>query len=75
MHFLIYQNLLIFDEKLGCQQDSKSVSRDSYFFIFFRYSIIVLSFIIVGYVWQILGRRFFADLSPAVSSPENIDPE
>ena len=41
-----------------CQQNSKGVSRDSYiFWVFFRLGIAVTSFIIVGYVWQILWRE------------------
>ena len=46
------------EEKCWCQQNSWCVSRDWYiFWIFFSYGITVLSFIFVGYVWQILGRR------------------
>ena len=43
------------------------------FCIFFKSGISVPSFIIVGYVWQILGWEAFT--SPSVSSPEKIDPE
>ena len=42
-------------KKCWRQQNSRGVSRDSYIFcIFFRKGITVLSFILVGYVWQIL---------------------
>ena len=41
------------------------MSRDLYmFWIFFRQSITMLSFIIVGYVWQILGRGAFTYPDP-----------
>ena len=44
-------------KKWWFQQNSGGASRDSYvFWIFFRYGIIVPSFITVGYLWQILGR-------------------
>ena len=44
-------------KKCRCQQNLKSVSRDSYIFsIFFRKGITVTSFIIAGHVWQISGR-------------------
>ena len=43
-------------KKCWCQQNSEGVSRDSYFFwIFSRQGITVPSFIIVGYVSQILA--------------------
>ena len=45
-------------KKCWCQQNSECVSRDSYIFrIFFRQGITVPIFIIVGYLWQILGRE------------------
>ena len=44
--------------KCWCQQNSRGVLRDWYiFWIFFRQGKSVPSSIIVGYVWQILGRR------------------
>ena len=47
-------------KKCWCQQSSMGVSHDSYIFlIFFRQGLTVPSFIIVGYVWQILGRGPF----------------
>ena len=52
-------------KKCWCQQNSRSVSRDSHnFWIFLRLGITVPSFIIAGYVWQILGRGTF--LSPPI---------
>ena len=61
--------------KCCCQHNSESVSHDSYiFWIFFRSGITVRSFIIVGHVWQILGRAAFLPPPPpppSVSSPEN----
>ena len=42
-------------EKCWSQQNSRVVSPDSFFWIFFRYGITVPSLIIVGYLWQILG--------------------
>ena len=51
------------------------VSRDLYmFWIFFRQSITMLSFIIVGYVWQILGRGGIY-VPRFVSSPKKTQPE
>ena len=47
-------------KKSWFQQNSRCVSRNSYiFWIFFGLGIIVPSFIIVGYVWQILGRGHY----------------
>ena len=47
-------------KKCWCQQKSGGVSRDSYnFLIFFREGITVPSFIILRYLWQILGRGPF----------------
>ena len=44
-------------KKCWCQLNPSGVSRDLYiFWIFFRYGITVPSFIIVGFVWRILGR-------------------
>ena len=55
-------------KKCWCQQNPRGVSCDSYsFWNFFRYGITVPSFIIVGYVWQILGRGTFSFLSPPIS--------
>ena len=62
-----------------CQQNSRGVSRDSYiFWIFLRQGITVPSFIIVEYVWQILGRGGLFTPPPhpsSVISPENAHPE
>ena len=45
-------------KKCWCQQNSEGVSRDSYIvWIFSRWGITVPSFIMVGYVSQILGKR------------------
>ena len=53
----------------------EGVSRDSYiFWIFFRYGITMPSFIIVGYLWQILGMGPFC-YPPSVSSPKSAHPE
>ena len=47
-------------KKCWCQQNSRGVSCDSYsFWIFYGQGITVPCFIIVGYVWQILGRETF----------------
>ena len=44
-------------KKCWCQQNPKNVSRDLYsFWVFLRKGITVPNFIIVGYLWQILGR-------------------
>ena len=44
-------------KKCWCQQNSRHVSRGSYiFWIFFGKGITVPRFVVVGYVWQILGR-------------------
>ena len=52
-------------KKCWCQQNLGGVSRDWYiFWIFFRYSVTVPSFIIAGHVWQILGRRAFLPPHP-----------
>ena len=62
--------------KCCCQRNSERVSHDSYiFWIFFRSGITVPSLIIVGHVWQILGRGAFLPHPPSVSSPENAHPE
>ena len=47
-------------KKCWCQQNPSCVSCDSYsFWNFFRYGITLPIFIIVGYVWHILGRGAF----------------
>ena len=47
-------------KKFWCQQNSRGVSRDSYFcLIFFRHGMPVPSFIIVGYVRQTLDKWAF----------------
>ena len=53
-------------KKCWYQQNSRGVSRDSYiFWIFFGQGITVPSFIIVWYLWQILGREgLFASPHP-----------
>ena len=52
-------------KKYWCQQNSRGVSHDSYiFWIFFGEGINVPSFIIVGYVRQILGRVAFLPPHP-----------
>ena len=58
-------------KKRWCQQNLGGVSRDSYvFWIFFREGITVPGFIIVRYVWQILGRRApFCPLPPIREQP------
>ena len=44
-------------KKCWCQQNSRVASRDSYIFsIVLGWGITVPSFIIAGYVWQIVGR-------------------
>ena len=55
------------------QRNSRGASRDSYILrIFFRYSISVPSFIIVGYVWQILRRgALFGPLPHLRAAPKN----
>ena len=61
-------------KKSWCQQNLRVVPRELGFFflIFLRWDITVTSFIIVGHVWQILGRGDFFAPSPlsSVSSPE-----
>ena len=58
--------------RMLCQQNSKGVSCDSHmFWILFRYVITVPSFMIIGYVWQILGTIMWA----SVSSHEKTHPE
>ena len=54
-----YSKICLFSvKKCWCQQNSRGVSLDSYiFWIFFRQGIIVPSFFIVGYMWQILGEK------------------
>ena len=69
MYFLILQNFLISGKKRWCQQNPRGVSRDSYScWNLFRQGIAVPSFIIVGYVRQILERDPFCP--PSVSSRE-----
>ena len=59
-------------KKYWWQQNSKFVSRDSYiFWIFFGWGIIVASFIIVGYVWQIFWTETFL-LPPIREQPQKI---
>ena len=59
-YFLIQQNCQFPVKKLWHQQNSGCVQPDSYIYcIFFRWGITVLSLIIVGYVWEILGRGTF----------------
>ena len=44
-------------KKCWCQHNSRGLSRDLYiFWILFGWGITVPSFIVVGYVWQVLGR-------------------
>ena len=63
---------LISSKKFWWQQNSKFVSRDSYiFWIFFGWGIIVASFIIVGYVWQIFWTETFL-LPPIREQPQKI---
>ena len=75
--FISWYNKICWFPVKNCwyQRNSRGVSRDSYIlWIFFRYSISVPSFIIVGYVWQILRRgALFGPLS--VSSPKKTHPE
>ena len=57
--------MLISDKKCWCQQNSRSVSRDSFiFWVVLRKGITVPSFMIAGYVWQILGRGVFSPHPP-----------
>ena len=57
LYFLIKQKLLNSGEKMLMSADFKGKSRDLYkFLIFFRQGVIMPSFIIVEYVWQILDR-------------------
>ena len=52
-------------KKCWCQQDPRDVSRDLYIFcVFLREDITVLSFIILGYVWQIFKTGGQKALSP-----------
>ena len=52
-------------KKCWCQQNPRGTSRDSYsFWNFFRQGVTVPSFIIVGYVWQILERGGLFALPP-----------
>ena len=61
-------------KKCWCQLHSRGVSRDLYaFYIFFRLGRTVLSIVIVGYAWEILGSAFLPP--PFVSSPEKAYPE
>ena len=54
-----------------CQQNSMGVSRDSYiFWFFFRQGVTVPSFIILGYVLQILGKETFCPPYPS-AVPKN----
>ena len=46
-------------KKCSCRQNARGVSRDSYIFCIFSRYITLPSFIIVGYVWQILRRGPF----------------
>ena len=67
MFFDITKNCWFPVKKCWCQQNSRAVSRDLYvFWIFFTSGIAVSSFIIVGYVWQILGIC----PPPSVSTPK-----
>ena len=55
-------------KKSWSQKKSSGVSHDLYInWIFFRWGITVLSFVIVGYVWQILKRRAFLPLYPGAA--------
>ena len=55
-----FEKLLISSEKILMLVEIKSESHDSYiFWTFFREGITVPNFIIVGYVWQTLGRGAF----------------
>ena len=73
LYFLIQQNLLISSEKMLMSAGLKGcVTWFIFFWVFFRWGTSVPSFIILGYVWQILGRgegEGFAS-HPSVSSPE-----
>ena len=54
-------------KKCWHQQNSTGVSRDWYIFrIFFGHGMSAPSFIIVRYVWQILGREAFLLLPPPI---------
>ena len=60
MYFSIKQKLQTSGKKCRCQQNSRDVSCGlCIFWIFFRWGVSVPSFIIAGYVWQILDRRSF----------------
>ena len=56
LYFLIWQKLLISTEKCWCQQNSR---HDLCNFLIFLRHMTVPSFIIEGYVWQILRKRAF----------------
>ena len=54
-----------------CQQNARDGSRDSYmFWILFRQGIIVPSLIIVGYVWQVLGKGNLFAPPPICEQPQ-----
>ena len=58
-------------KKCWYQQNSWGLLRDLYiFWIFFSYGTTMLSFINVGYMWQIFGRRRVPFCPSSVSSPE-----
>ena len=60
-------------KKFWYQQNSRVMSRDSYIFgIFFSEGITVPSFIIVEYVWQILGSVGFLASAPIREQPQKI---
>ena len=63
------------DFQWWCQQNSRGEARDLYIFLFlFMEGIALPSFIILGYVWQILGRKAFLALL-SMGSPEKAHPE
>ena len=64
---IMFQNAIyvyIFWYNLLMSAELKGMSHDSYiFYVFFSYGITVPGFIIVRYVWKILGRRSLSALS------------
>ena len=59
-------------KKCWCQQNARGVPCDSYiFWSFFGLGITVPSFIIVGYMWQILGREPFLSRT-SMSRPKRL---
>ena len=73
--FFSYSKICSFPVKNSwCQQKSRGVWRDSYIFrTFFRKGITMPTFIIVGYVWQMLWREAFLAF-PVLEQPRKSYP-